>query len=127
VHSCPDCGFDHEVSVPDPAPVIVESGPNENDVAIAEIQAAQSIETAKIYASEADPELREEVARLRGELSGIRDTLETLAGPPPAPDPVPVVVDPAPPADPGPVVPLPPAEPVVPKAKKAPGFWDAYQ
>jgi hypothetical protein len=125
-----DMGYDHAevIAEPEPEPVVVEAGPNENDVAIAEIEAAASVEREKIYTEQRGLELEGEVERLRGELHGMRTVLETLAPPEPEPDPEPVVV---PMPEPEPI-----AEPVAgpPETvksggggKKGDGWWGNYR
>jgi hypothetical protein len=113
MHDCPSCGLTHgqadELAEPELAAPVVEPGANENDVRIAEVEAAAAVQLAKVDAGAADEELREEVARLRGELAGVRETLDAAA--PPAPEvgaPI-VVPPPAPVAEPA-APPPPPAE-----------------
>lgn len=112
----------------EPAPVVVESGPNEHDVEIAEIQAGAQVETAKIYAAEDDAELRAEVERLRGQVTGMQSVLDRIAPPEPEPEPEP---EPAPVVVESPAEPEgtpPPPETGGTKAGKANGggFWDRY-
>lgn len=108
-HSCGDCGMVHQLpgqlALDDAAaaPAVVEAspGPNENDVAIAEIEAQAEVATAKIYAATGDEDLRMENERLRGEIAGMRQGLEAAADAaaveaPPAGAPIVVAPDPAP-------------------------------
>lgn len=119
MHSCPECGLDHEGAVAEPEPVVVEAapGPNENDVKIAEIEAAAEVETARIAADAVEDDLRAEVEQLRGEVRGMREVMDRLV-PEPQPEPEPVVIDTPPPA-PEPEAVAPPAE-TEPKTKAAP-------
>jgi hypothetical protein len=136
MHNCPECGLGHEsaaaeLAAAEPAPVVVEpAGPNENDVKIAEVNAAADVELATISAESRNADLEEENARLRGELAGMKDTLATLAPPEPAPAPPPVPVqlpEPAPAAlDVAPPPPVSPA-PEGKKGGKATGWWDGYR
>jgi hypothetical protein len=125
-----DLGFEHDdvpVTEPEPDPVIVEPGPNENDVKIAEIEAGASIEREKIYTEQRGLELEGEVQRLRGEIEGMRTVLETIARPEPEPEPEPVVIpvpDAGPPPD-GP--PPPPDNPPASGSKKKDGYWGNYR
>lgn len=120
-HACPQCGLEHEGSLipaPEPEPVVVDQGPNENDVKIAEIEAEASIEREKIWTEQRGLDLESEVQELRGELRGMREVLDRVAPPEPEPPAAPVVV--APPAAPEPEpapVPAPPAD--EPKTKAA--------
>lgn len=132
MHTCPDCGLAHETPivapVAEPAPVVVEpaAGPNDNDVRIAEVTGATEIELAKIAAEQRALDLEEELARVKGERDGMRETLDALQ--PPVPEPV-VVPAPAPPPAPEPVpdVPLPPVTPIAKESKKRRGWWDGYR
>lgn len=126
MHTCADCGLTHGLddaaaAAVEAAPVVEAApGPNENDVAIAEITAQAEVEQAKIYASTGDQELQLENERLRGELAGMRQGLEAAADAGPAAGPpagAPVVVE-APAADPGPAVPLPPPAEESPRPKE---------
>lgn len=134
MHNCPECGLGHEsaaaeLPAAEPAPVVVEPGPNENDVKIAEVNAAADVELATISAESRNADLEEENARLRGELAGMKETLATLAPPepPPAPEPAPVPAPaPAPVLDVEPPPPAPPA-PEASKSKKQSGWWDGYR
>lgn len=134
MHTCEGCGLVHGASddaaaVVEPAPVVEAApGPNENDVAIAEIEAQANVATAKIYAGGADQELQLENERLRGQLAGMQQGLEAAADVAPVADPAagaPIVVEapPAadPPAEPGP----PPVEeqPRVPKEKSSKNYF----
>lgn len=129
MHNCPECGFEHDVVAADPepaAPVVVDQGPNENDVKIAEIEAAARVESDRMYTEQRGAELESEVAGLRGELAGMREALERVA---PAPEPEPVVVVPPEPA-PAPAGPDVPAPPVIapeekPKKSKGDSGWFA--
>jgi hypothetical protein len=106
-----DLGYDHEDPAPDPAPdpvTVADPGPNENDVQIAEIEAAASIEREKIWTEQQEIALAGENEKLRGEIAGMREILDRLQPPEPA-DPEPVVIPvPAAPADPPETVPAPP-------------------
>jgi hypothetical protein len=128
-----DMGYEHEDPAPTdrPEPIIIEPGPNENDVKIAEIQAERDIATQKLWTEQRATELEGEVQRLRGELEGMREVLDRLALPEPAepaesaePEPVMIPV-PAPAAPPEEEVP-PPPEDKKPKARKSTGWWDTY-
>ena len=125
----PTCsmGFEHPGAEPEVVTVPVESGPNENDVRIAEIEAAASIKREQIWTEQQALALEAANEELRGELRGMREVLDRLV--PPAPDPAdapaaePVIV--TPPADiPGET----PAPPDIEKKapKKGGGFWDGY-
>jgi|SRR5450755_569520 hypothetical protein len=123
-----DLGFSHEDEdlAPEPEPVIIEPGTSDNDVKIAEVEAAARIETERIYAGERDVELVAEVERLRGQVAGMQTVLETLAPPDPELLPAP---DPAPAPIPVPVpesVPAPPETEPKPEGKKKGGMWDGY-
>lgn len=124
-----DMGYEHEEVVtpePEAAPVVVEPGPNENDVKIAEIEAEARIETERIWTEQQELALAAENESLRGELRGIRETLDRLSPPEPEPEPEPVVV-PMPEPEPEPeAVPAPPESESKPKANKKPGYWDNY-
>lgn len=119
-------GFEHADPEPAVIEVPVDTGTNENDVAIAEIEAAASVQREKIYKQQRDLELVAEVERQAGEIAGMREILDRLA--PPAPDPAE--------ASPAPVIVTGPSdipEEVAAPAdieKKAPkkgsGYWDGY-
>jgi len=122
-----DMGFEHDEIVPGPEPgpepVVVDRGPNENDVKIAEIEAAARVETERLYTEQRGLELEGEVQRLRGELDGMRTVLETLAPPEPEPEPIPV---PVPEPEPEPAPEPAPAPGPAPEPKTAPkpkGFF----
>ena len=102
MHDCPECGLAHEDATPvaEPEPVVVETGPNENDVEIAAIEAETAVKVAKIEADAVDDDLRAEVENLRGEMRGMREMLERLAPPEPEPEPVVVPVPEPAPAEP---------------------------
>ncbi len=123
MHACPDCGVEHTgpVEPAAAAPVVVEAdpGPNENDVKIAEVEAAARVELAELDAAARNVELEAELARVRGELAGVRETLATLQAPPPEPEPV-VIPAPAPP-EPEPVTPPPPPVDDGPKHRESGG------
>lgn len=123
-----DLGYEHEDAVPEPAPepVVVESGPNENDVKIAEIEAEASIEREKIWTEQQEAALAAENESLRGELRGIRETLAMLVPPEPEPEPEPV---PVPIPEPEPMPEPTPAPPPVEKSekKKSSGWFDNYR
>jgi hypothetical protein len=126
-----DMGFDHEesaVAVDDPAPVLIDPGPNENDVKIAEINAEADIKRGEQYTEQAALELAAENERLRGENAGMKEILDRVV--PPAPDPAdadPVIV-PVPDPIPDPVEPAAPVPESVPSGKKSgkAGYWDNY-
>ncbi|HEY1617988.1 MAG TPA: hypothetical protein VGG25_10245 [Streptosporangiaceae bacterium] len=127
-----DLGFDHgEHEETEPVVVETDSGPNENDVKIAEIQAAQGVKTAQIYAAENDADLVAENARLRGELDGMRTVLDRVAPEPaddPPPDPIVVPVpDPEPGPEPGPAAPPDTGSTPAPKKSGSGGFWSGYR
>lgn len=114
MHNCPECGIEHESPQPEaiPVPVPVEAGPNENDVKIAEIEAAASIKREELWTEQEKMDLVAQVEALRGENRGMKEILDRLV--PPVPEvPEPVVID----------VPPAPAEPedgAVPDAPKPP-------
>lgn len=125
-----DLGYDHGelVAEPEPAPVVVDPGPNENDVEIARIEAAASIKREEIWTEQQLLALEADREELRGELRGMREVLDRLAPPAPdpasAPPPAPVVIAPDPVDD---------AENIAAPGevkKKAPksggGYWDGY-
>ena len=89
-------GYEHADPEPEAIVVPVDEGTNENDVAIAEIEAAASIQREKIYTKERDAELVLEVERQAGEIAGMREILDRIAPPAPDPDvaPAPVIVAP---------------------------------
>jgi hypothetical protein len=122
-----DMGYDHEETavIPDAEPVVVDPGPNENDVRIAEIQAAAQIESEKIWTEQQELALAAENESLRGELRGIRETLATLMPAEPEPEPEPVVI-PVPAAGPAEDVPGPPPTSAPKQEKKSSGWWDNY-
>ena len=125
-----DMGFEHDAVVPEPEPepVIVEPGPNENDVKIAEIEAAARIETERLYTEQRGLDLENEVNRLRGELDGMKTVLETIAPPEPEPGPEPVVVPvPEPEPEPEPVGAPPPAPKSDSGGGKKSGWWSNYR
>ena len=137
-HSCPGCGAEHEIRETEAAeaaavaPVLAVPATSDNDVKIAEIQAAERVEVEKIYQEGQDVELREELARLRGQLVAMREIVEAIKPAEPEPPATPVVIDPPAPAEPAePVIsPPPPATPAKPgnggKKGKA-GWWDNYR
>jgi hypothetical protein len=119
-----DMGYDHDDVVPEPEPVIVpvDPGPNENDVKIAEIEAGARIETERIWTEQQELALAAENESLRGELRGIRETLDRLTPSEPDPAPAPEII---PVPEPGPVpepVPAPPEAESKPAPKKK-GFF----
>jgi hypothetical protein len=127
-----DMGYEHESAPETPAePEVIVTQPetNEHDVEIARARAEAQVEETKAYAKARDPEQEAEIARLRGEIDGLRTAMAAMTPPepevivaePPAPAPETVVEapsEPAPPDNPSPPVPSP---------KKKPGFWDAYK
>jgi hypothetical protein len=124
-------GFEHESPEPEVTTVTVDSGTNENDVAIAEINAAAEIKREKIYAEQRDMELVAEVERQAGEIAGMRAILDRIA--PPEPDPAdvvpsaPVVVAPAAAvSDSGPEEVAAPPDVEKKAPKKSGGYWDGY-
>lgn len=119
-------GYEHEEPEPEVIPVPVDSGPNENDVRIAEIEAAASIKREQIWTEQQALALEAEREELRGEIRGMREVLDRLV--PPAPDPdstpaEPVIV--TPPADIPEEVPA-PADIEKKAPKKGGGYWDGY-
>jgi hypothetical protein len=126
VHDCPECGLGHDgAQAAEPEPVMIEAdpGPNENDVKIAEIEAEARVETERIWTEQQELALAAENESLRGELRGIRETLDRVAPPEPEPivlpEPVPA---PAPAPEPEPV-PAPPDAGEKPKAAAKKGFF----
>ena len=120
-----DLGFEHEPAVPDVIPVPVNSGPNEYDVQIAEIEAAASIKREEIWTEQQALSLEADREELRGELRGMREVLDRLVPPAPEAEAAPVIVAPPASAD----IPEEVAAPadVEKKApKKSGGFWDGY-
>ncbi len=123
-HPCPTCGLEHAVEtavVPDVATAAA-------DVEIAQIEAERDIKLAKITAEAIDNEQETEIARLRGELAGLRELVERVAPPPPEPDPepVPVVIappDPEPVDEPPAVEAPPPVETAPPRSSKKQNPW----
>jgi hypothetical protein len=120
-----DMGFEHEAAH-EPEPVVVETdpGPNENDVKIAEIEAAAGIEREKLWTEQEKARMDGELEELRGELRGMREVLDRIA-PEPEPEPEPVIIPaPEPAAEPEPEVTAPPEEKPAPKAaEKKRGFF----
>src|SRR6266481_4125995 len=93
IHNCDNCT--HE---PEPEAVVIEAPPagtNENDVAIAEVEARASVKREELYTEQRALELVAENERLRGELDGMQVTLASLQPPEPEPVPDPVVITPA--------------------------------
>ena len=124
-----DLGYEHEgepvPAEPEAEPVVVEPGPNENDVKIAEIEAAAGIEREKIWTEQRGLELESEVGELRGELRGMREALDRLAPPEPEAAPEPVVLpvpEPAPAPEPEAAAP-PEGEPKPKAAAPKKGFF----
>jgi hypothetical protein len=125
-----DMGYEHDETVaePVPAPVVVDPGPNENDVRIAEIEASARIETEKIWTEQQALALEAANEELRGELRGMREVLDRLV--PPAPDPAdtpppaPVVIAPDAPDEPESVAA--PGETKKKAPKSGGGYWDGY-
>lgn len=122
------CSLGHEHPDESPAevvPVPVESGPNENDVKIAEIEAAASIKREEIWTEQQALALEADRDELRGEIRGMREVLDRLVPPEPeAPESVVVPVPDAPPSDP-PAESIPDAE-KTPSKKKNNGWWSDY-
>lgn len=120
-----DMGYEHNDAAPapadEPAPVIVDPGPNEHDVEIAQIEAAASVEREKIYALEADQDLVAENERLRGKIAGMEEILARLQPPESAP-PAPVEI-PMPAPAPAPDAAPPPPEGDKPKPENNDGGW----
>lgn len=123
-HPCPECGLEHAVV----GQVADDAVPAAAAVEIAGIEAERDITLAKIAAKSEDPERGEEIARLRGELTGLRELVQRLAPPPPEPEPVPVPVPvPDPESDPvvdEPAVEAPPVvEPAPSSSRKRQSVW----
>lgn len=131
-HACTDCGLVHELpgqlpldydAGPAAAAPVIEAppGPNENDVAIAKIEADARVKTEQLYAESRDQDLAAELERVRGELAGLRAGMElgsaAADAAPPAGPPI-VVEPPAPAAEPAPMPPPPAEEPPAPKKEK---------
>lgn len=126
-----DMGYQHEgpaaPAAPEPEVILTTPPTNEHDVAIAEARAAANVAETKAYADARDPEAQAEIARLQGELDGMRATLaalqppEPVSEPKPAPEPAVTVVE-------APGEPEPPENPTPPEPKKPKkaGFWDNY-
>lgn len=124
-----DQGFEHGIPEPEIIPVPIDPGPNENDVRIAEIEAAASIKREQLYNQGRDAELILEVERQRGELDGMREILNRLVPPAPdpedAPIPEPVIISPTVSDDDAGEPPAP--EDVVKKTpKNGGGYWAGY-
>lgn len=121
-----DLGYEHEdtAPVPEPVAVPVDTGPNENDVKIAEIEAEASIEREKLWNDQRGLELVAEVERQRGEISGMREVLDRLVPEPADPEPI-VVPAPAPPVEIEDEADAPPEgdKPSAPPAAKKRGFF----
>jgi hypothetical protein len=119
---CPDCGLDHH---PEPEPVVVDTGPNENSVEIAKIEADARIKAEKIYTEQERMRFDAEIVALRAENEALRNpvastvTIETENETESEPEPVITEIEPEP---------EPPESPVThePKVSKKPGWWDAY-
>jgi hypothetical protein len=113
---CDTCGQAlPEPVMADPVIIAADPGPNDNDVRIAEIEAAASIEREQIWTEQESLRLDSEVQELRGELRGIRETLDRLAPPEPEAQPVPV---PVPVAEPAPAEPAAAPPETEPKAER---------
>ena len=125
-----DMGFEHAEAVPEPEPVVVpvDPGPNENDVRIAEIEAAASIEREQIWTEQQALALEAQNEELRGEIRGMREVLDRLV-PPEPPEPAPVEVPVVAPAEPEPEAADDAPPPVDrPKGgKKNNGWWSGYR
>ena len=120
-------GFDHAEPEAVAIPVPVDAGPNDNDVRIAEIEAAASIKREQIWTEQQMISLEADREELRGELRGMREVLDRLV--PPAPDPAdipppePIVIQPA---EPGLDEVPPPADSGKKPPRQGGGFWDGY-
>jgi hypothetical protein len=121
---CPECGLDHHPEQHEPEPVVIDAGPNDQAVKIAKIEAKASLEREKLYTEQEKARLDSEIAALRAENEALRNPVAsevTIVAPETEPEPVVEVVgEPEPPENTSPVV----AEP---KAKKRPGWFDAYR
>lgn len=123
-----DMGYEHGTEPAEPSqPEVILTQPetNEHDVAIAEARADAQVAETKAFAAAKDPEKDAEIARLQGEIDGMREAIAQLQPAPPAePEPAVVVAEvgePAPPED-------TPAVPPEPKGdRKRPKMWDAYR
>jgi hypothetical protein len=121
---CDTCGQAiPEPALPEPVVIAPDTGPNENDVKIAEIEAAASVEREKIWTEQQALALEADREELRGELRGMREVLDRLVPPvPETPEVVPVPIPaPAPETE---AVPAPePTEPKQPVSKQRKGFF----
>jgi hypothetical protein len=123
-----DLGHEHD-DIPEPAPVIIEADPgtNENDVKIAEVEAAARIAADKEWTKQEGLRLESEVEGLRGEIRGMRETLDRLAPPEPEPGPAPEIVPvPVPDPEPEPVPAPPETKPETGEKKSGGGWWSGY-
>jgi|ERR1700722_1555412 len=102
MHSCAEPECDHGIQAPEAEPVIIapDPGPNDNDVKIAEIQAATEVAIQGQITERAAFDAETEMESLRGEMRGMREVLDRLVPPEPAPVPVPVPVPEPAPAEP---------------------------
>jgi hypothetical protein len=122
-----DLGFEHEGDMPAAEPVVVDTGPNENSVQIAKIEAAASVKREEAYAESERVRADAELVALRAENELLRQgqtpavvVVETDDEPETDPEPVIEPDENEPPENDGNPV---PSEP---KVKKKPGWFDAY-
>lgn len=93
MHSCAECGIEHDA----PEPVVIEEAVDtepvaEAEVRVAEINANRDIAVAKIAARSELQVTESEAELLRAEMRGIREMVERLM-PSPEPEPAPVVIE----------------------------------
>lgn len=94
MHTCPDCGIEHEQPMPE---VVVEEAMDPEPIAdasveVARIEADRDIAVAKIEHKALDEELVMQLSALQARL----DALEAMNAPEPEPEPVVITEAPAP-------------------------------
>lgn len=124
-----DLGYDHEDPAPEPEPVVVETAPgtSENDVAIAEINAATEVRLAQEATKREESWNESRVAELEGRVRGMQEVLDRLVPPEPAPEPEPEPVPVPVPVEPEDGTPAPPeTKPEKSAGKSGGGWWGSY-
>lgn len=123
MHSCLECGLEHEEAAVEAEPITVVDVPDTSDaeVKIAEVEAARDVEVAEIEASVAKAGIESRVEALEGELAGMRAVLDRVAPEPQPPAEPEIIPVPEPEPEPEAVAPPPEAEHHAPDRKK--GFF----